>query len=185
MKYPRLPLLFIRALPNKWHCDSLSGDISMSTIRLALVILVLTSMNCARQTTKHPWVEPGMHRSRVLEIMGNPIRIDSLFHDSEFDLRGMSVELLDSLRRTFDDSLARRMTLGYPVDRSHQSDQFVTWYYGPEVIDTMFTIHREGTAPSPLRKVWFAIRKQRAVVLDMRSGIVTELGFRVLHISPP
>jgi len=160
------------------------GDISMNSFRLALVLLVLTTMNCAKQTTTHPWVEPGMHRAKVLEIMGTPIRIDSLFHDYGFDLRGMTIESLDSLRRTVDDSLAHRMTLGYPVDHSHQSDQFVTWYYGPEIIDTMFTIDREGTAPSPLRKVWFAIRKQRAVVFDMKGGIATELGFRVLHISP-
>jgi hypothetical protein len=156
----------------------------MNNFRFALLFLVLSTMNCAKQTTQHPWVEPGMHRAKVLEIMGTPIRVDSIFHEYDFDLRGMTTESLDSLRRTFDDSLAHRMTLGYPVDHSHPSDQLVTWYYGPEVIDTMFTLQRDAAAPSSYQKVWFVSRKQRAVVFDIKSGTVTELGFRVLHIRP-
>lgn len=156
----------------------------MKNVCFAMVVLVLSTVSCGKQTTQHPWVEPGMHRAKVLEILGNPVRIDSLFHEYDFDLRGMTIESLDSLRRTFGDSLANRMTLGYPVDRSHPSDRLVSWYYGPEVSDTMFTIQREAAASSPLRQVWFGIRKQRAVVFDVKSGTVTELGFRVLQISP-
>ena len=148
-----------------------------------MLILAFSTAGCSKQDKHHPWVEPGMSREQVRDLMGSPIKVDSVYHQYDFDLGSVTAESLDSLRRTLDESLAKKMTLGRPVDHSSRSDQYTSWYYGPVITDTMFTIDRKGPASNDFTKVWYESKKQRIVVFDNKTGTVRERGFNVLQIS--
>jgi hypothetical protein len=125
-----------------------------------------------------------MSQTDVHAIMGTPIRTDSIYHQLELDLGAMTWESLDSIRRTLPQDEANKMSLGRPIDHSTHSDQFVSWYYGPVVVDTMFTFERVSTKAVSLARVSFQVWKQRAVVFDARTGTVKERGFSVLEVIP-
>ena len=124
-----------------------------------------------------------MSYQQVRDLLGSPIRVDSIYHQYDFDLGSMTAESLDSLRRTLDDSLAKKMTLGRPVDHSYRTEQYTSWYFGRVITDTMFTIDRKNAPQSELTKVWYESKKQRIVVFDNKTGTVKERGFNVLQIS--
>ena len=150
---------------------------------LLLHVLPLLLFGCGRGGPEHPFVEPGMSRTEVTNIMGAPVRVDSTQHVLTFNLGHMSSDILDSLRRTLDESEAGRMLMGHPVDSSAINNHYFNWYYGPEVIDTMFTFDSTASPKAGLGKFWYVITKQRAVTFDAEGGRVTARGFLVLNVS--
>ncbi len=116
-------------------------------------------------------------------MMGQPLRTDSIYHQHELDRGSLSWELLDSIRRTLPTEEGNRMTLGRVVDHSLPSTQYISWYYGPVVLDTSYTFERAEANEDSLVKVWFVVRKQRTVVFDAKTMVVKERGFSVLDVS--
>jgi hypothetical protein len=156
---------------------------TMKSIRSILVATMLCASGCSKQEGHHPWVEPGMSQAEVLALVGSPIRTDSIYHQYELVLGSLSWESLDSIRRSLGPDEGNRMSLGRPVDHSSRSDQYISWYYGPLVVDTTFTFERSGTEADSLTKLWFQVKKQRAVVFDVRSMAVKERGFSVVDVT--
>ncbi|MGA9119212.1 MAG: hypothetical protein WB699_07570 [Bacteroidota bacterium] len=152
-------------------------------ILLPALLLLLLFSACTRQSAEHPYVERGMSRTEVTNIMGAPVRVDSIQHVLTFNLGHMSSDILDSLRRTLDESEAGRMLMGHPVDSSLVNIHYFNWYYGPEVIDTMFTFDSTESPKPGLDKFWYVISKQRAVTFDGDGGRVTARGFLVLKVA--
>ncbi len=147
-----------------------------------LAMLALSLAGCSKHDSGHPWVEPGMSREQVRSLIGSPSRVDSIYHQYDFDPGAMTAESLASLRYSLDKSLADKMTLGIPVDRSYRSDQYTSWYYGPVITDTMFSLEQSGVPGAAPVKVWYEDRKQRTVIFDNKTGTVKERGFRVLEV---
>jgi hypothetical protein len=147
-----------------------------------LAVLAIFASSCSKKEG-HPWVEPGMSRTEVVNIMGQPIRTDSIYHQHDLDRGSIAWEKLDSIRRTLPVEEGNRMTLGRFVDHSAPSDQYVSWYYGPVVVDTSFTFERSAAQPDSLVKTWYLIKKQRAVVFDAKSMVVKERGFSIMSVS--
>jgi hypothetical protein len=149
-----------------------------------LFLILLLCAGCNRGAPQHPFVEPGMSRAEVTEIMGTPLRIDSIRHVLSFDLGYMTVDLLDSLRLTLDETDGNNMLMGHPVCSSSADTTVYNWYYGPEVVDTMFTIDSAAPPRPHLERFWYSITKQRAVTFDGPSGRVLSRGFVVLRVAP-
>ena len=150
---------------------------------ILLAVLLSLAPGCSKKESHHPWVEPGMSRSEVLDIMGSPVRTDTFYHQYELTQKSMSWDQLDSIRRSLTREEGNKMVLGRPVDHSSRSDQYVSWYYGPVEMDTSFTLERVTGKPDSLAKVWFQFKKQRAVVFDARTMVVKERGFAVVDVT--
>ncbi len=150
----------------------------------ALLCLILFFLpGCDHRGPEHPYVQTGMSKSQVTDIVGTPIRTDYIRHVHTFDLGNMTADRLDSLRRTLDVSEGNKMIMGHPllatsVDSSHHN-----WYYGPEIVDTMFTFDAVPNPGSAVKKYWYAITKQRVVTFDAQSGLVSARGFVVLKVD--
>lgn len=154
----------------------------MRTLAMPVLILLLLA-GCEQRGAEHPYVQPGMSKSQVTDLVGSPIRTDYIRHNHTFDLGNMTADRLDSLRRTLEKGEGNKMIMGHPLLATSADSSHLNWYYGSEIVDTMFTFDAVPDSSSAVKKYWYAITKQRVVTFDAQSGLVSARGFVVLKVD--
>jgi outer membrane protein assembly factor BamE (lipoprotein component of BamABCDE complex) len=152
-------------------------------IIIVLALFSLFLLGCEHREPEHPYVQGGMTKTQVTDIVGTPIRTDYLRHVLTFDLGRMTADRLDSLRQTMEKNEGNQMIMGHPLLATSVDSAHLNWYYGAAIVDTMFTYDAAPNPGSTVKKFWYVITKQRAVTFDAQSGLVSARGFVVLKVD--
>jgi len=148
-----------------------------------LPLILLLMVGCERRDAEHPYVQTGMTKAQVTDLVGSPIRTDFIRHDLTFVLGNMTSDRLDSLRGTLEKGEGNRMIMGHPLLATSVDSSLLNWYYGPQVVDTMFTFDAVPDGSSTVHKFWYVTTTQRSVTFDAQSGLVSARGFVVLKVD--